>query len=112
MLSVGHRRALPAALLALLGALCATSAAQALDAVTLPKVGACPSGYTTSGYYCRPGKQARYAIVVSGACPSGYQVSGNYCLAGQRARHALPNSGPCPNGYAVSGAYCLAVKAR
>ena len=71
------------------------------------KVGACPSGYSTSGNYCAPGSSARFALPKVGACPSGYSTSGDYCLAGANARHAMPKAGSCPSGYSTSGDYCL-----
>jgi hypothetical protein len=76
-------------------------------AAPVPKVGACPSGYSTSGNYCAPGSSARFALPKVGACPRGYSTSGSYCLAGANARHALPKSGSCPSGYSTSGDYCL-----
>ena len=81
-----------------------------LVAVPLPKVGACPSGYSTSGNYCTPGSSARFAVQKTGACPSGYSTSGAYCLAGSNARHAVPKAGSCPSGYSTSGDYCLSSK--
>lgn len=80
------------------------------SAVPLPKVGACPSGYSTSGNYCTPGSSARFAVQKTGACPSGYSTSGAYCLAGSNARHAVPKAGSCPSGYSTSGDYCLSSK--
>jgi hypothetical protein len=77
-------------------------------AAPVPKVGACPSGYSTSGNYCAPGGSARFALAKVGACPSGYGTSGAYCLAGAGARHAVPKTGSCPSGYSTSGGYCLA----
>ena len=72
------------------------------------KVGSCPSGYSTSGAYCRPGSSARYAVVKVGSCPSGYSTSGEYCLAGSgTTRLAVPKGGSCPSGFSTSGAYCL-----
>jgi len=76
-------------------------------AVPVPKVGSCPSGYSTSGSYCNPGSSARFAMPKVGACPSGYSTSGDYCLAGANARHAIPKGGSCPSGYSTSGDYCL-----
>lgn len=40
----------------------------------LAKVGPCPSGYTTSGAYCRAGQAARPAY------PAGWSKSDVYCL--------------------------------
>ena len=71
------------------------------------KIGNCPSGYSTSGQYCVPGKQARFAVEKRGSCPSGYSTSGGYCLAGARARPAVPKVGNCPTGWSTSGNYCL-----
>jgi hypothetical protein len=76
-------------------------------AVPVPKVGSCPSGYSTSGNYCKPSGGARFALPKVGSCPSGYSTSGDYCLAGSNARHAIPKSGSCPSGYSTSGDYCL-----
>ena len=74
----------------------------------LVKVGPCPSGYTTSGQYCAPGQQARFALEKRGICPSGYATSGAYCLAGQAARPAVPKRGAtCPAGWSTSGDFCL-----
>ncbi len=68
----------------------------------------CPSGYRTSGDYCIPGKNGRFAIAKIGSCPSGYRTSGHYCLAGKNASLAIPKSGSCPSGYRTSGKYCIA----
>ena len=76
----------------------------------LIKEGSCPSGYTTSGNYCKPGSGARYALPRHGSCPSGYTTSGSYCLAGNSARYAVPKAGSCPSGYTTSGGYCLSGK--
>jgi hypothetical protein len=73
----------------------------------VPKKGSCPSGYSTSGAYCKPGSSARYAVRKGGSCPSGYSTSGDYCLAGKNARLAVPRVGSCPSGYSTSGDYCL-----
>jgi len=73
----------------------------------LAKTGTCPSGYSTSGAYCKPNSGARYAVAKTGSCPSGYSTSGDYCLAGQGARFAVPKVGSCPSGYSTSGSYCL-----
>ena len=73
----------------------------------LIKQGACPSGYTISANYCKPGTGARFALPKQGSCPSGYASSGSYCLAGASARYAIAKSGSCPSGYASSGGYCL-----
>jgi hypothetical protein len=73
----------------------------------VPREGACPSGYWTSGDYCMPGPTAAYAIRREGSCPTGYSSSGQYCLAGPNAEFAIPRSGACPSGYSTSGNYCL-----
>lgn len=77
----------------------------------LPKSGACPSGYTTSGKYCVPSRAARFAVIKNGACPSGYSTSGHYCVAtSDRSKLAIPKLGACPSGYSTSGQYCLSNK--
>ena len=73
----------------------------------LPKSGACPSGYSTSGSYCKPTKNARFAVEKHGGCPAGYSPSGGFCLAGRSARLAVVKSGSCPAGWVTSGNYCL-----
>ncbi len=71
------------------------------------KTGSCPSGYSTSGQYCVPGRNARPALPKIGSCPSGYSTSGDYCLIGTNGKPAIPKVGSCPSGYATSGSYCL-----
>jgi hypothetical protein len=71
------------------------------------KTGSCPSGYTTSGGYCVPGRNARPALPKIGSCPSGYSTSGNYCLMGENGTPAILKVGSCPSGYTTSGNYCL-----
>ncbi|MCK6390585.1 MAG: hypothetical protein L6Q40_06125 [Azonexus sp.] len=71
------------------------------------KNGGCPSGYSSSGNYCKPSATAKFAIPRVGTCPSGYGSSGNYCLASSNARMAMAKQGSCPSGYGSSGAYCL-----
>ena len=81
-----------------------------LVAVPIARQGSCPSGYSSSGSYCRPSENARFAIEKVGSCPSGYSSSGNYCLASSNAKLAIPKVGTCPSGYHSSGDYCLANK--
>lgn len=74
----------------------------------IAKNGSCPSGYTTSGNYCKPGSSARYAVPKNGSCPSGYNTSGNYCVASSdSSKTAIPKSGTCPSGCTTSNNYCL-----
>jgi len=78
-------------------------------AQSVAKKGSCPSGYSTSGAYCKPNSGARFAVAKVGSCPSGYSTSGDYCLANaDSSRHAVPRSSSCPSGYSTSGDYCLA----
>ncbi len=77
----------------------------------LPRVSSCPSGYYSSGNYCVPGTNARFAIARHGSssCPSGYYQSGHYCVASSdSAKLAIHRSGSCPSGYYASGDYCVA----
>lgn len=77
----------------------------------LPRASSCPSGYYSSGNYCVPGTNARFAIARhgSGSCPSGYYQSGQYCVASSdSAKAAIQRVGSCPSGYYASGDYCVA----
>lgn len=101
-----------ALLLAVGFSLVAASSAALADqpVVPLPKDprSSCPWGYSPSGGYCAPMRDARPALPKVGSCPYGYSPSGNYCLAfDKKAREAVPKTGPCPWGYSPSGAYCL-----
>jgi hypothetical protein len=93
----------------LLASLLATSVALAQQP-PLPRQGACPSGYRTSGNYCVPSSSsARPALPKVGSCPSGYHSSGDYCLGSSaNAKPAVVKRGACPSGYRTSGDYCLA----
>jgi hypothetical protein len=78
----------------------------------LPRLGACPLGYSTSGDYCIPSSSgaARGAIQkVGSSCPLGFHSSGNYCISSPgNERQAIPKRGPsCPLGWFSSGDYCL-----
>jgi hypothetical protein len=79
-----------------------------LQAQPVLKNGSCPSGYRTSGNYCVPIKNARFALAKSGSCPSGYRTSGKYCVARKKAKLAIAKDGSCPSGYRTSGNYCIA----
>ena len=86
----------------------AAPADSALPVQPIAKSGNCPSGYSTSGAYCKPGPKARSALEKRGSCPSGYSTSGAFCLAGTQARPAVPKIGSgCPSGWSSSGDYCL-----
>lgn len=74
------------------------------------KDGNCPTGYTTSGKYCVPGKNARFAIAKKGNCPAGYATSGKYCVAGPTARLIIEKERTCPTGFTTSGQYCVKTK--
>lgn len=71
----------------------------------------CPSGYYSSGSYCKPfDEKSKYAVPREKEmhCPSGYYASGNACLAFDRkSRDAIPRVGQCPSGWYSSGDYCL-----
>jgi len=81
--------------------------------VPLPRRGACPLGYVTSGSYCTPapGGQSRGALERSGGsnCPLGFSASGSYCVSNPgNQRQAIPREGSiCPLGYLRSGSYCV-----
>lgn len=78
------------------------------DLLPIAKEGSCPSGYTSSGYYCVPGVSATYAIKKIGGCPSGYRGSGKYCVAAKvDTKLAIIKIGSCPVGYYTAGEYCL-----
>ena len=81
-----------------------------LEAQPILKQGACPPGYSTSGTYCMPGKDAKFAMAKVGSCPAGYFSSGDYCVAGNGAKQAIPKVGSCPAGYSTNGNYCLSNK--
>ena len=106
------RMPLPKALPAMFGIIMGLNlhishAAQELQAQPVPKTGNCPSGYSSSGGYCVPGRSAHYAIEKRGSCASGYSSSGDYCLAGNYAKLAIHKEGGCPSGWTASGNYCL-----
>lgn len=70
--------------------------------------GSCPTGYYSSGNYCVPGSNARFAIERTGSCPTGYYSSGKYCVASSDAsKTVLHRSGSCPTGFYSSGNYCV-----
>jgi len=78
----------------------------------LPKVGACPLGYYSSGSYCVPSRSGntRGALEKNGgSCPLGYYSSGSYCLSSpSNNRQAIPKQGGgCPLGWFSSGSYCV-----
>ena len=75
-----HATAVAAAVACLLSGMATELLAQPA-AVALPKVGSCPSGYSTSGDYCLANQGARHAMPKTGSCPSGYSTSGDYCLS-------------------------------
>jgi hypothetical protein len=74
----------------------------------VPKVGSCPSGYTSDGKYCRPySASAKFVVLKEGSCPSGYTSDGSYCRAySNDACHVMAKSGSCPSGYTSDGNYC------
>ena len=94
----------------LINLLAFNASAGELPAVPLAKRGSCPSGFSTSGNYCTPSSNARFAVEKVGSCPSGYSTSGSYCLASANAKYAVPKAGNCPAGYSTSGDYCLSSK--
>jgi len=70
--------------------------------------GSCPTGYYSSGNYCVPGSNARFAIERDGSCPTGYYSSGKYCVASSDAsKTVIQRSGSCPSGFYSSGNYCV-----
>ena len=69
----------------------------------------CPSGYNSSGAYCVPSNNAKFAIARIGSCPSGYYSSASYCVASSNdSKLAIPRISSCPSGYHSSGNYCIA----
>ena len=86
----------------------AVSSNAAPPAQPLERNGSCPSGYSSSGEYCVPNKDARFAIARDGSCPSGYSSSGNYCVASSdHSKLAIHRPGSCPSGFSSSGNDCL-----
>lgn len=106
MLATRYKKILPV----IIGLIACNVSAEVAVAVPLLKSGSCPSGYSTSGNYCAPSKNATFAVEKRGSCPSGYSTSGNYCLASKNAKLAVHKMGSCPSGYSSSGAYCLSIK--
>lgn len=45
----------------------------------LPKMGSCPSGYSSGANYCSPMSGAKVCVVKQGQCPGSTVTSGNYC---------------------------------
>lgn len=77
----------------------------------LVRESSCPSGYISSGAYCVPSNNAKFAIERLGSCPSGYYSSGNYCVASSNdSKLAIPRINSCPSGYYSSGNYCVSDK--
>lgn len=77
----------------------------------LVRESSCPSGYISSGAYCVPSNNAKFAIERLGSCPSGYYSSGNYCVASSNdSKFAIPRINSCPSGYYPSGNYCVSDK--
>ena len=77
----------------------------------LVRESSCPSGYYSSGAYCVPSNNAKFAIERLGSCPSGYYSSGNYCVASSNdSKFAIPRINSCPSGYYSSGNYCVSNK--
>jgi len=71
----------------------------------------CPPGYYSSGAYCVPNNNAKFAIERNGSCPSGYYSSGNYCVASSDdSKLVIPRISYCPSGYYSSGNYCVSNK--
>ena len=74
----------------------------------LPKRGPCPKGYNSSGTYCRPTKNALFAVRRVGPCPLGYIAQGQYCIARDwQARYVFEKVLICPSGYLAQGKYCI-----
>ena len=84
-----------------------SAASAAADIHPVPKTGACPPGYYSSGNYCVPNKSAKPVIGKDGPCPPGYYSSGNYCLGRPDSKTVIEKLGPCPPGYYSSGSYCM-----
>ncbi|MCC7280268.1 MAG: hypothetical protein IT487_18385 [Chromatiaceae bacterium] len=80
------------------------------DVKPIPKDGACPPGYYSSGKYCVPRKSANPVIEKQGACPPGYYSNGNYCVGRDNAKDVVEKLGACPPGYYSNGNYCVSRK--
>ena len=88
--------------------LCLGELLMTMQAMPIPKDGACLSGYSAQGNMCVPSANAKPAIQKNGPCPSGWSAQGNYCVANTaNPKNVIPKSGPCPSGYSAQGKYCV-----
>ena len=71
------------------------------------KIGSCPSGWNSSGNYCKAGNNAQPIVHKNGSCPSGWNSAGNYCKAGSSAKGIIAKLGSCPSGWNSAGNYCV-----
>jgi len=95
----------------LVATLCLVTPSHALQPQPVLKHGNCPASYNTSGSYCVPSANARFAVLKVGNCPSSYNTSGDYCVASSNdAKLAIPKHGSCPGGYNTNGDYCVSSK--
>ena len=80
-----------------------------MQAMPIPKKGACPIGYHSDGDMCMPDPGAKPAMLKAGSssAPIGWHTEGDYIVADStNPRNVIPKTGSsCPLGYHTDGDY-------